>query len=208
MRAFAGEEDTRMLAGTEAESIVRVIAANGYSDEELQRLLNRSVSGTPTTAEAAIQAGEPALIDELSGDDRLGEIGTAVLSALAVPIYYEAQVVGVVNLHSQAPHAFDHDALEFVRALADQAALAIGNTQRYNEQVRQRELLQQRAGLLKEVLDIGQALRTDRTIEEVLEQIAFSIIDTVGFRAVVINLVDENDPTAMRAVTGAGLPLD
>jgi hypothetical protein len=41
--------------------------------------------------------------------------------------------------------AFTHDALEFVRALADQAALAIGNTQRYNEQVRQRELLSSRA---------------------------------------------------------------
>jgi GAF domain-containing protein len=208
MRAFAADDDARVLSSDGAEGQVRVIAADGFNDDELQRLLNHVVSGTATVAEQAMLHGEPALIDELASDDRLGAIGPSAASALAVPIYYEAQVVGVVNLHSQAQHAFDHDALEFVRALADQAALAIGNTQRYNEQVRQRELLQQRAGLLKEVLDIGQALRTDRTIEEVLEQIAFSIVDTVGFRAVVINLVDEHDPATMRVVTGAGFPLD
>jgi len=208
MRAFAAEEGVRTLTDNDTEELVRVIAANGFDEVERQRLLNQVVSGTSTIAELAMNNGEPALVDELTIDDRLNQIGPSVASALAVPIYYEAQVVGVVNLHSRIPHAFDHDALEFVRALADQAALAIGNTQRYNEQVRQRELLQQRAGLLKEVLDIGQALRTDRTIEEVLEQIAFSIVDTVGFRAVVINLVDEDDPTVMRVFTAAGLPLD
>src|SRR5262249_41203778 len=89
----------------------------------------------------------------------------------------------------------------------DQTALAIGNAQRYEEQKRQRELLQQRAGLLNEVLGIGQMLRADRSIEEVLEQIAFSVVETAGFRAVVFNLIDPDDPGILRAVTGAGLPL-
>jgi GAF domain-containing protein len=209
MRAFASEEGaSRSHDGDDPDGQVRVIAANGYSERDLKRLLAQTLSGSATVAETAMSSGEPVLADELTTDDRLGAIGPRAAATLAVPIYYEAQVVGVVNLHSQSTHTFDHDALEFVRALADQAALAIGNTQRYNEQVRQRELLQQRAGLLKEVLDIGQALRTDRSVEEVLEQISFSIIDTMGFRAVVVNLVDTNDPTVMRVVTGAGLPLE
>ncbi len=191
---MAGEDDTELR--------VRVIAAIGYSDLDHTRLLAQRISGSTTLAELAMTSGEPALADDLTTEDRLAAIGPAAAAALAVPIYYEAQVVGVVNLHSQVAHAFTHDALEFVRALADQAALAIGNTQRYNEQVRQRELLLQRAGLLKEVLDIGQALRTDPAITEVLEQIAFSIVETIGFREVVINLVDEDDPTILRVVTG------
>ena len=209
MRAFSLDDGPRPLAGEDdAELRVRVIAAIGYSDLDHTRLLAQSISGSTTLAEQAMTSGEPALADDLTAEDRLAAIGPAAAAALAVPIYYEAQVVGVVNLHSQTAHAFTHDALEFVRALADQAALAIGNTQRYNEQVRQRELLLQRAGLLKEVLDIGQALRTDPAITEVLEQIAFSIVETIGFRVVVINLVDEDDPTILRVVTGAGLTLE
>jgi len=209
MRAFTADEGPRPHGGEPAANErIRVIAANGYGEEEHQRLLSQIISGSATVAEQAMTSGEPVLMDDLADDDRLGAIGQRAAAALAVPIYYEAQVVGVVNLHSTAAHTFDHDALEFVRALADQTALAIGNTQRYNDQVRQRELLQQRANLLKEVLDIGQALRTDRSVEEVLEQIAFSISDTVGYRAVVINLVAEDDPSSMRIVAGAGLPLD
>ncbi|HEU5098120.1 MAG TPA: GAF domain-containing protein, partial [Roseiflexaceae bacterium] len=209
MRAFSIEDGPRTLAGQDdLEARVRVIAAIGYDDADHARLLAQSVSGTTTVASLAMSSGEPALAGNLETEDRVAAIGPSAAAALAVPIYYEAQVVGVVNLHSQTPFAFTHDALEFVRALADQAALAIGNTQRYNEQVRQRELLLQRAGLLKEVLDIGQALRTDPMIAEVLEQIAFSIVETVGFRVVVINLVDEDDPSVLRIVTGAGLPLE
>jgi len=209
MRAFSLDDGARSLVGKDQAGLrVRVIAAIGYSDLDHTRLLSQRISGSTTLAEQAMTSGEPVLADDLNDEDRLDAIGPAAAAALAVPIYYEEEVVGVVNLHSQLAHAFTHDALEFVRALADQAALAIGNTQRYNEQVRQRELLLQRAGLLKEVLDIGQALRTDPPITEVLEQIAFSIVETIGFRVVLINLVDEDDPTILRIVTGAGLPLE
>ncbi|MFL5806720.1 MAG: GAF domain-containing protein [Roseiflexaceae bacterium] len=185
----------------------RVVAAAGYNDEEYTQLLNQEVGDYTIAAKEALARSEAVMIDELSGDDRLQSIGMAAASVLAVPIFYEEQVVGVVNLHSQIPRAFDHEALEFVRALADQTALAIGNAQRYEEQKRQRELLQQRAGLLNEVLSIGQALRADRSIKDVLEQIAFSIVETAGFRAVLFNLVDSDDPTTLRVITGAGLPL-
>ncbi|HEX9371912.1 MAG TPA: GAF domain-containing protein, partial [Roseiflexaceae bacterium] len=208
MRAFAIEDGPRAFNGDDGEDArVRVIAANGYGDDESKRLLSQIVSGSTTIAEAAMSSGEPVLSDELTTDDRLGAIGPPTAAALAVPIYYEAQVVGVVNLHSQAPRAFDHDALEFVRALADQAALAIGNTQRYNEQVRQRERLQQRASMLNEILGVGAALRADRPLEEVLEELAFSAIETARFRVVVFNQIDPENPTVMHAVAGAGLPL-
>lgn len=209
MRAFSTEESGRTnLNGQPDKTEVLVISAQGTNKETGVQLINQPINGSGTAADAVLINGEPIIIDELDYDDRLSNLGPEALSVLAMPIYYEAQVVGIVNLHSAQSHAFNHDALEFIRALADQAALAIGNTQRYNEQVRQREQLQRRASLLKEVLDIGQALRADRSLEEVLEQIAFSIIDVTGFRVVVINIVDRENPGILRVITGAGLPLE
>lgn len=209
MRAFNIEDSTRSAGnGHTSDTLVHVIAANGYGEELNKQLINLSINERATLASQALAGGEPMLADELSTDDRLVPSGERPESALAMPIYYEAQVVGVVNLHSSAKHTFNHDAVEFMRALADQAALAIGNTQRYNEQVRQREQLQQRAGLFKEVLDIGQALRADRSLDDLLDQIAFSIADTTGYRVVLINLIDKDDPSQLRVTAAAGLPLE
>ncbi len=194
------------LREVEDTHAMRVIAADGYTPDESRRLLNHSLQGSKTIAMDTVNEGEAQIVDEIHGDDRPRGVGPTAASALAVPIYYEAQVIGVVNLHSQVPFTFDRDAIEFVRAVGDLIALAIGNEQRWTEQRRQRDLLQQRANTLNEVLRIGQELRADRSLEDVLEQIAFSIIETAGFRAVVFYLADHDERT-MRVHTGAGLPL-
>lgn len=196
-----------VLRQGDEDDTVRVIAAAGYVEQDREGLLNQAVRGSAIIAAGAMQNGEPVLVDELVIDDRLGMIGPMAAAALVVPIFYEDQVIGVVNLHSMSPRAFDHDALEFVRALADQAAVAIGNARRFNEQWRQREILQQRTSLLNEVLSIGQVLRADRSLEEVLEQIAFSVVEAARFRAMVFTLVDPDAPSMMRTIAGAGLPL-
>lgn len=185
----------------------QVIAAAGYDGDDKNALMGVRLGNGGFAALEALSCGEPIPFDELAVDDRLDGIGPVVASALAMPIFYEDQIVGVVNLHSQTPRAFNHDTLEFVRAFADQIALALGNAQRYQEQVRQRELLQQRASMLNEVLSIGQVMRADRSLEEVLEQIAFSIIEVTRYRTVLFNLVDPDDSEMLRVVTGAGVPL-
>ena len=185
----------------------RVIAAAGYDEDEEALLLNQEVANGTTVAEQVLSPGEPLTKDDLEYDDRPRGVGPKVASALAVPIYYEAQVIGVVNLHSIQPHLFNRDALEFARAVADQIALAIGNEERYYEQRRQRDLLAQRASTLNEVLRIGQELRADRSLDDVLEQIAFSVAETARFRTVVFYLTAAEDPAQMRMIAGAGLPL-
>ena len=102
MRAFSLDDGSRSLAGEDdTELRVRVIAAIGYNDLDHTRLLAQRISGSSTLAEQAMTSGEPALADDLTAEDRLAAIGPVAAAALAVPIYYEAQVVGVVNLHSQ-----------------------------------------------------------------------------------------------------------
>lgn len=183
-----------------------VLAVAGYGAVG-SKLTGQQLLVEGTVVGEALLAGEPQLVDDLEFDDRLNQRGPDVAATLAIPVFYEDQIVGVVNLHSDRPRAFDHDAFEFVRALTDHVALALGNARRYEEQQRQRTLLQQRAGMLRQVLDIGQALRADRSIEEVLEQIAFGIVDTAGFRRAVFNVTDDEDAATLRVVTGAGLAL-
>ncbi len=185
-----------------------VLAANGYSDEQHDRIVGSVLDHDQTVAAQALRSNEAELVDELITDDRLHGIGAEAASAMAMPIFYEDHVVGVLNLHSTTAHAFDHDSIEFARALTDQVALAIGNAQRYDEQRRQRELLIKRASMLNEVFGIGQALRADRSLEEVLEQIAFSVIDTTDFRSVAFCLPSNEQLTAFTVITGAGMPLN
>lgn len=191
----------------EENTAVRIVAVAGYESAEVNKLLNLEIEQYKVVASTAFERSEAILNDTLSGDDRLNAVGAPVVGTLAVPIFYEEQVVGVINLHSNQPYIFDGETLEFVRALADQTALAIGNAHRYEEQRRQRELLQQRANLLNEVLSIGQVLRADSSLVEVLEQISFSIVETAGFRSVLFHLIDPDKPSTLRVLTGAGLPL-
>ena len=149
---------------------------------------------------------EAVIFDDLATLEVVPQIKD-IRSLLYAPIVYENQVAGMILASSLQPFAFDHAAFDFVRAVADQAALAIGNAQHYAEQVKQRELLQQRASLLNEVLEIGNALRADMELSNLLEQIAFSITEAAGFREVVFSLIDAEQPTMLRTVAGAGLSI-
>ncbi|MGQ9549555.1 MAG: GAF domain-containing protein [Roseiflexus sp.] len=186
---------------------VRLIVAEGYDSEEYRQLINAVLDSGRTIAENVIASGEPQVIDQPANDDRPAMIGPFPAATLAVPIYYEEQVIGVINLHSTRARAFDRNSLDFMRAVADQIALAIGNEERYHEQRRQRDLLAQRATTLNEMLRIGQELRADRSLDDVLEQIAFSVAETARYRSVAFYLIDNDDRTMASLVAAAGLPL-
>lgn len=186
---------------------VRLIVAAGYAPEDDEQLINTVLDGGHTIAAGVVTRGEARIVDQLTDDDRPAAVGPLPASTLAAPIYYEEQVIGVINLHSSRAHAFNRDALDFIRAVADQIALAIGNEERYHEQRRQRDLLAQRATTLNEVLRIGQEMRADRSLDDVLEQIAFSVAETARFRSVAFYLIDNDDSTMASLVAAAGLPL-
>ncbi|HEU5089196.1 MAG TPA: GAF domain-containing protein, partial [Roseiflexaceae bacterium] len=192
------------LRETSHEQAFHIITTSGYSGDEQGQLVNQAL--TRSVAEQTASRGETTLVDQLASDDRPRSVGPVVASVVAVPIYYEAQVIGVINLHGSMAHTFDRDALEFARAVADLAALAIGNEQRWTEQRRQRDLLQQRASTLNEVLRIGQELRADRSLTDVLEQVAFSVAEAASYRAVAFFVYLGNNDS-MQFVAAAGLPL-
>jgi PAS domain S-box-containing protein len=73
-----------------------------------------------------IQRGEPALINDTLAEPRLSEeVQAQGRSCLAVPVMDRGQVIGVLTVHNEAPHAFRHHDVRFLSTFANLAALAI-----------------------------------------------------------------------------------
>jgi PAS domain S-box-containing protein len=133
-----------------------------------------------------------------------------VRATAVVPIFYQEQVVGLINLGSSIAHHFTNEHVRFMQALALQAAIAIGNARAYQEQVHRSDLLRKRTEQLSSLLSIGRALRADLSLEEVLEEIAFGMSNAVGFEIVLVSVVEKTAKDAqpmLRRVAMAGLPL-
>ncbi len=132
---------------------------------------------------------------------------TGIRSALIVPIAYQGQIAGLIHLHSKKPNTFDRAARDISEALAIQAAIALGNAQRYHEQVRHSELLNRRVDTLSRLFEISQVLQTGQSFEEALESIAYAIQGATPFEIVLISVYDPQSGNLLR-LTGAGIPLN
>ena len=146
------------------------------------------------------------LVLDVAAEDSRGIAGSQTRSMLIVPILYEESLAGLIFLESAEKESFDQGVLEFVEGLSAQAATAIGNTQRYREQLERGDLLLRRADQLAMVLRVSRALRSDRPLEEILEEIAYAIQESVGFNLVLISVL-EGEPPMQRRVAAAGIPI-
>lgn len=186
---------------------LRLCAWHGYSDE----LVNKMQQAEPRPQRSIVgrvkETGKVASIPDVDQDLDYYAVVPTTHSELAVPIcYYQDVVVGVINLESPHRAAFTSENIHFMEALAEQAAIAIGNARRYAEQVRQGEALRRRIQLQERLFEISTALRSDLGLEEVLDRIVQAIPDTVGFDLALLSLV-EGDPLHLRRVASAGVPL-
>ena len=178
----------------------------GYTREEVERAkLLAPRLGTGIVGQV-IESGEPLLVDDIRERPDYVKLSEETRSELCVPIRYALEVVGAINLESPQLAHFNHDQVAFLTALAAQAAIAIGNAQRYEEQLRRGELLRRRAEQLANLFEIGQAFRSDRPLVEVLDDVVHAVQETAGFNVVVLSLL-EGEPPTLERVAAAGLPV-
>lgn len=178
----------------------------GFDEDEATRLKEREFYAGTGVMGRVLQTGEPVLVPDVSLDPDYVMISKESRSEAVVPIFYAGDVVGVINLESQQLDAFSEEQLQYLQALANQAAVAVRNAQDYEEQVQQRDLLRQRADQLARLSEISHAFRSDQPLVSVLEDIAYAINETVGFNVVLISLM-QGDPPMLHRVAGAGIPL-
>jgi putative methionine-R-sulfoxide reductase with GAF domain len=73
--------------------------------------------------------GQSILVPDVLKDKDYVNLGGETRSKIVVPIYYGGEPAGVINLESKQLDFFNSDQLRYLEALANQAAVAIGNTQ-------------------------------------------------------------------------------
>ena len=171
----------------------------------------RQVAATPIhigegiTGRAA-ETGQPVLVNDVSQISNYVELRPEVKSEISVPIRYAQSIVGVLNLESTRVNAFTSEHVNFLSALASQAAIAIGNALRLEEYKARGDLLRRRADQLTNLFKIGQSFRTDQPLEQVLDDVVNAIQETVGFNVVLLSLI-EGEPPHLRRVAAAGVPV-
>ncbi|MFV9504365.1 MAG: GAF domain-containing protein [Oscillochloridaceae bacterium umkhey_bin13] len=185
----------------------QVVEAVGYPEAQRQRLIGSVLPSTISTAQRALSQREPALSDQLEPEEQVAVGLRSEGSALAAPIFYQAGIYGVLLLCAPRLRAFDFDAVEFMRALAHQTAVGIGNAQRYAELEHLYRVQKTRAAILNNVLEIGQALRADRSLENLLEQVGYSAMEAANYHTVLFCLTDRDAPAWLRPAAAAGIPL-
>jgi len=183
----------------------------GYSEEETASLHAglQSPEAHPVLTKILaemLRINESLFISGMAAEGIGTNTGPETRSMLATPIFYARSLAGLIILESDERDTFDQGVLEFIEGLAAQVAIAIGNDQRYEEQVRRGELLDRRLDQLAQVLEISRALRSDRPLEEILEEVAYAIQESVGFNIVLISM-SEGNPPHQRRIAAAGIPI-
>jgi GAF domain-containing protein/nitrogen-specific signal transduction histidine kinase len=149
-----------------------------------------------------IETGEPQLIVDYSLNDET-PIHEGVRSALIVPIINQGKTAGLLHLHSGRPGFFDQASLEVTQTLASQAAVALGNVQRFQEQRQRTEVLRRRAETLTKLTETSFVLNFDQPLDQLLRSIGNSIRDATPFQAVLVSIY-ERDTGLLRRITGVG----
>lgn len=157
--------------------------------------------------EAVLRGSETVLIDDY-GVSAFAPQPTEARSAVAVAVHHLERVVAVIHAVAKTPHRFDERSAGFLMTIASKAALAYQNAEYYQQQLERGERLRQRVDQLNRIFELGQMLQASNSDPiMLLEAVAYSVQQSVGFDVVLMLLVDEQ-AGVLRRVAHAGLPLD
>jgi len=162
---------------------------------------------------SVLESEETLIIQDFSPEEPTAEAPRylppheGVRSAIITPIAYQERIAGLIYLHSHTPACFDQTSQEITQTLAIQAAVALGNAQRYQEQKQRTEQLNRRVETMAKLMEASHALHIDLPLEQSLEAIAYAIQDSTPFNVVLISVYEPSSGDLLR-LAGAGLPLD
>ena len=137
----------------EGEDLVFKAGAKTHWSEPQFRPPPVKVGGHGITAWVAA-SGEPLLVHDVTQDSRylVWPAAAETRSELAVPVKTKGTMIGVLNVESDQPNAFDESDLDVLQLLANQAAVAIDNARNY-ERAQHAAILEERARLARDLHD-------------------------------------------------------
>lgn len=142
--------------------------------------------------------GQPLRVGDVTCERRYVAVREGVRSELAVPLEFEGQVQGVINVDCDRPDAFNAADEELLLAMAAQAARVLHNAWLIRQ-------LRQRAAQLDTLITIGQDILLPLTLEEVLRHIVREARRLMRARLCsVLLLTPDREELELKASDGAG----
>lgn len=201
----AHDEGLRAVHATCASVILfEQTAGEQNSHKPLYVIGCENMRGLTDIEQKVLKTGEPYTINDFSAEV-LPPFHEGVRSVLIAPIAYQANTIGLINLHSNTTAFFTPEISELAQTLAIQAGIALNNAQRYQAEKQRSELMRRRADTLVRLTDVSYNLGHDQPLDQALQIIARGIRDSTPFRMVLMSMV-ELETGMMRRLTAVGIP--
>ncbi|TFG73554.1 MAG: GAF domain-containing protein [Anaerolineales bacterium] len=188
--------------GAKQEATVRAVQGYSAADQEyLQSLLSNNQEHPFLTFiqnQQAVHFGDAAPLRLKPGFARDAQ------ALLVAPVFYAERLAAAIVIQADAGDTFTPPVVEFIEGIAIQSYIAVGNLQRYQEQVERGQLMYQRAEQMSRLLEVSRTMRSDRPLEDVLLDVAYAVQEGSGFDIVLISVLEGNQ---LRRIAGAGIPL-
>lgn len=134
-----------------------------------------------------VTEGEPIMVPDVRQEPRYVRIkDTLTLSELVVPIKSKDRVIGVLNVESDRAEAFDESDMAVLRALGDQAAIAIENAGLFTAE-------QRRAEQFRVISEVGRHITSILDTDELLLENVRLLKKTFGYYLITIGLIEGDD---------------
>jgi sigma-B regulation protein RsbU (phosphoserine phosphatase) len=170
-----------ILLYSESRKDLSIRFAIGHREEVVKNLRVQLGEGITGTAAAS---REPILVSDVRNDERYLNSLDAVRSELAVPMIARQRLVGVIDIQSTHPGAYNEYDRAMLRLIASRIAATIENARLYRRVERQNRTLRALGRISQEFAAILE-------LEELLAKIASTMRDLINYDAFSILLVDE-----------------
>lgn len=195
---IAPDEASILLYDPHREELVTRVAVGPHATESEDQVL-RVEDGRGITLEV-LRTGRSILVPDIRAPeyrDRFVDVGGDTRCELDVPLKDGEQVVGILNLESRTPRAFDERDRQLMETLAGQAVLAVKKARAFEEEQRLRQDEET-------LIELGKELTRRLDAQELLDLILQRAIDKTRSQAGVLVEVDaKQGEMVVRAEQGA-----
>ena len=161
---------------------LEIVAARGFDLEARKSLRSELLKHL----QEVIETRSYLIIPDTASEPRWVELPerTSIRCWLGVPLVFQDQVIGVLNLDKDQPGYYSSREAELTAAFASQAAIAIENARMYEEELR-------RAQLVETLLKISETIGSTLDAGEIFDEIVAAARLLLPIERVVIFLWDE-----------------
>ena len=154
--------------------------ATGEAGMTMQAARKTVVVGSSTIVGMVAESGKSRLVDDVTNEPffEANPLLPETRSEVAIPLRVGQRTVGVIDIHSNLPHAFTQDDLSVLQTLGDQVAVAIDNARSY-------ELSQQ---LIKDLREVDKL--KSQFLANMSHELRTPLNSIIGFSRVILKGID------------------